>query len=107
MKINVLSTDYAIEDRFACEDSLLAENSGYCDDSVKKIVLRVQDPEQDSKKDLEAVRRKVLRHETVHAFLCESVLTECNDWAQNEEFVDWLAIQGPKIYNAWKEAGAV
>jgi hypothetical protein len=28
-------------------------------------------------------------------------------WAKNEEMVDWFALQGPKIYAAWKEAGAI
>ncbi len=27
--------------------------------------------------------------------------------AHNEELVDWIAIQGPKLYKAWQEAGAV
>lgn len=32
----------------------------------------------------------------------------CEDgWATNEEMVDWIAIQGPKIFKAWKEAGAL
>jgi hypothetical protein len=53
-----------------------------------------------------------LRHEIVHAFFTESGLMDNalqleSAWAGNEEMVDWFAIQGPKIYAAWKEAGAV
>lgn len=53
MRVSILGTEYAIEDRHVCEDSILGENAGYCDDSVKRIVLCVQEPEQDSKKDLD------------------------------------------------------
>ena len=55
--------------------------------------------------------KKVLRHEIVHAYLCESGLEHCSlgedSWATNEEMVDWMAIQGPKLYKAWEEAGAL
>ena len=29
----------------------------------------------------------------------------CKAWAQNEEMVDWFAIQSPKIFRAFREAG--
>jgi hypothetical protein len=49
-----------------------------------------------------------LRHEIVHAFFFESGLAQssnkCEDWAMNEEMVDWIARQGLKIYAAWKAA---
>ena len=55
--------------------------------------------------------KTTLRHEIVHAFLGESGLSansnETDAWARNEEMVDWIAIQGPKIWKAWKEVGAV
>lgn len=46
-------------------------------------------------------------NEIVHAFLLESGLDENSEWARNEELVDWIAIQGPKIWKAWQEADAV
>lgn len=55
-----------------------------------------------------AYQKKVLRHEIVHAFLYESGLwqnaygSKC--WAKNEEMIDWMAIQIPKIQRAYKEA---
>ena len=42
-----------------------------------------------------------------HVFLFECGLAENSPWAQNEELVDWIAIQGPKIHKAWEEAGAL
>ena len=107
MTINILGTDYTIQTKKRSKDKRLDEMDGFCDDSVKKIVLAHLEPEPDSKQDLEAVRRKILRHEIVHAFLCESGLAENSVWAQNEELVDWIAIQGPKLWKAWQEAGAV
>ena len=46
---------------------------------------------------LELQEKKNLRHEIVHAFLFESGLAENSEWAYNEEMVDWIAKQGPKI----------
>ena len=57
--------------------------------------------------DWAAIRRQTLRHEIVHAFFLESGLGSESDYAQNEELVDWIARQGPKLYRAWAEAGAL
>ena len=35
------------------------------------------------------------------------LLSFLNGYAQNEELVDWIARQGPKLYRAWAEAGAL
>ena len=52
-----------------------------------------------------------LRHEIVHAYLYESGLRENSEkqyaWADNEEMVDWFAIQGPKIFKTYKELGVL
>ncbi|WP_461218455.1 hypothetical protein [Lapidilactobacillus salsurivasis] len=47
--------------------------------------------------DLEVYTRKTLRHELIHAFLYESGLDANSEWARNEEIVDWIAIQFPKL----------
>ena len=50
-----------------------------------------------------------LRHELIHAFLSESGLNNSNSydgsWVNNEEMVDWLAIQSPKIFKVYEELG--
>lgn len=107
MTVNILGTEYTIQTKSRSEDSRLDEMDGLCDDSVKEIILARLEQESDSKRDLEVVQKKVLRHEIAHAFLCESGLAENSPWAQNEELVDWIAIQGPKIWKAWQEAVAV
>lgn len=69
------------------------------------------DTTTESKKTRELMKKAALRHEIIHAFLYESGLNEnsepCEAWGTNEEMVEWLAVQGPKIYQAWKEADAL
>ena len=110
-KVNVLGTVYQISERTEKEDEKLEGNDGYCDRTVKLIVIEKLVREQYTLADLEYIMKKVLRHEIVHAFLIESGLNECSQssssWALNEEMVDWLAVQGPKIYDAWREADSL
>lgn len=107
MELNILGTTYTVDVVKRDQDQHLEDSDGYCDDSVKKIVLAFLEAKKEDKQDLMVVRQKVRRHEILHAFLCESGLAENSDWAQNEEMVDWFAIQGPKIFKAWQEAGAL
>ena len=56
--------------------------------------------------------KQMLRHELIHAFLFESGLntntfTVEEPWSINEELVDWVAIQFPKMYNIFKELGCL
>lgn len=45
-----------------------------------------------------------MRHELTHAMLSESGLQSESAWAMNEEIVDWIAIQGPKLMEVWSTA---
>lgn len=70
------------------------------------------DLKSESESHIRSRMKKILRHEIVHAFLNQSGLSENagiykSAWSINEEMVDWFAIQGTKIYKAWKEAGAL
>lgn len=115
MRISVLGVQYDFECRTMAEDPNLEECDGYCDTSIKLCVARKYTAEErqepNSKKDLDAYMRKCMRHELVHAFLYESGLdvNSLNEscWAKNEEMVDWMAIQGPKLYAVWQEAGCL
>ena len=44
-----------------------------------------------------------MRHELIHAFLFESGLAENSNWARNEEMVDWIARQFPKMAKTFQE----
>lgn len=107
--INILGTVYDILCFDLSDDPRMKDCSGLCDGTVHEICVDNFASEKSglAVKDLPALSRKVMRHEILHAFLFESGLAENSDWAQNEEIVDWFAIQGPKIIQAWKEAGAL
>lgn len=104
MIINVLGTDYEIRRPKRNEDKALKSYDGYCDSSIK--VIAVEDFEQDdfTKGDLKSYAKQVIRHELIHAFLNESGLQSSSDWANNEEMVDYFAIQIPKIIEAMRKA---
>lgn len=115
-KINVLGTEYKIETHKVSEDSYLEENklSGYCGEDSKLIVIADMSEEKYfsgmDELEREAYRKRVLRHEIMHAFLNESGLSDSSNqyggaWAKNEEMVDWFAIQSPKIFKIYSELG--
>lgn len=108
MVLIILGTPYTLERLGPEEDEMLKECDGYCDSTNKKMVVTNEETaEGHTLEDPVAFRSKQIRHEIVHAFLAESGLEENSPWADNEEIVDWIAIQGPKLYKAWQEAGAV
>lgn len=114
MKIDILGTEYRIEIHKVSEDSFMEEKSlaGYCEEENKLIVVADMSEEKYfgymDEKAQETYRKKTLRHEIMHAFLNESGLSDSSNrfdgaWAKNEEMVDWLAIQAPKIFSAFKK----
>lgn len=107
--VNILGTRYRITEQTEEENKLLKNCDGYCDWTTKEIVLEREI--KGTLGNMEAYIRKVLRHEIVHAMLMESGLSECSGgtdaWARSEETVDWIARQGEKLYQAWREAGAL
>lgn len=110
MTVNVLGAEYSITHSHHPGDPRLENIDGFCDETTKEIVVETyegDDGRPGVKAKLSVQRKKILRHEIVHAFAFESGLAENSSWAQNEEMVDWIAIQGPKIWKAWKEAGAL
>lgn len=105
--VNVLGTAYTILESSRDTDPALELHDGYCDDTVKKIVIDVLNGGGTGKKEnLEEYKRAVIRHELIHAFASESGLSGCS-FAGNEEMVDWVAIQFPKMLKAFQEAGAL
>ena len=99
--VKILDEKYIIQVRHEEQDPKLKECDGYTDTTIKRIVIC--DRRSDNKMQVEnpeVVIGKVLRHEMVHAFLYESGLG-VNSWADNEEIVDWIAIQFPKMETAF------
>jgi hypothetical protein len=107
--VHILGTEYKILIIEEGDYRYSREADGWCDTSAKEILLYNYKQSVHSVKDLVAYQKQVLRHEIVHAFLFESGLWASslngNCWAKNEEMVDWIAIQEPKLNKAFKEAG--
>lgn len=114
IKIDILGTEYRIEIHKVSEDSYMKEKglAGYCEEENKLIVVADMSEEKYfagmDEKAQEIYLKKTLRHEIMHAFLNESGLSDSSNrfdgaWAKNEEMVDWLAIQAPKIFSTFKK----
>lgn len=109
-KVNILGTPYVILYQNEEENSKLIGNNGLCEQYSKRIVI---DDGSSVKGDpltvenYEELEKKVLRHELIHAFLGESGLRSDSEWAENEEMVDYFAIQFEKIAIAMIKAGCL
>lgn len=102
--ISILGEQWTIKKVKEESDVKLGKADGYCDASIRTIVLADILRTEQTLADLSVYEAKVLRHEIIHAVLMESGLNECSDWARNEEMVDWFARQLPKINRAILDA---
>ena len=105
MKANILGTTYKIK-RKNLKD---ADVDGWFDGTSKTIVIRKDN--YNNVGNFEYLMKKQLRHEIIHAFLYESGL-DCNfehlqQFGHEETMVDWIAIQFTKIYEVYREVGAI
>ena len=105
MKVNVLGTEYKIVKGVKESDDpkLRRGGDGYCDFTTKKIVIAEMIADDNTVEDMDCYKKNVIRHELVHAFLYESGLDTCSDWARNEEIVDWIALQSEKMFKVFEE----
>lgn len=114
--INILGSVYNLRRVDFGQDEYMDKMKfgGYCDGAKREIVLLNLSTIPDWKSEPEGIiarkERETLRHEIIHAFLNESGL-QWNSlpvetaWAKNEEMVDWIAVQFPKILKVYKELG--
>jgi hypothetical protein len=109
-KVNVLGSEWSVVFGTEKEYQNLSEMDGYADFSTHQIVIDTMeksDGQIGSKGDMTSYKKQVIRHEIIHAFLYESGLETCSttsdNWALNEEMVDWFAIQSPKIFKVFNE----
>ena len=108
-KVNILGTEWKIVTCKEEESELLngKYRDGCTDNSTRTIYICEKKPDCELQ-DYEMWKRLSLRHEIFHAFLFESGLDASSGitnrpWAENEEMVDWFAIQSPKIYKIFAE----
>jgi len=75
----------------------------------KEILIHIRSGMKElTQEGLEERIKKTMRHEVIHAALFESGiysngLNYYGSWAENEEMIDWLAIQSPKIFKVFQE----
>lgn len=108
--VNILGTEYSIHKQSAKENPKLEDNDGICEQYSKEIILNILEEEKQDEmcvENVEELEKKTLRHEIIHAYLGESGLRSSSEWAENEEMVDWFAIQLPKIFETFKELDAI
>lgn len=106
MTVDILGTKYTITESNKVKDDNLNSGDGYCDHSTKQIVIDTFQDSPGSLADLKTYRQQVIRHELVHAFLFESGLG-ADSWGINEEIVDWIAYQFPKMAEAFGKVDAL
>lgn len=117
MTTNILGTEYKIEYRDYDQDPSFKDWNvcGYCEKHMKLIVvgnMKTFASYKDAPSEvIDNCEKEIIRHEVIHAYLNESGLQDCADshesWANNDEMVDWFAIQGPKIMQTWIELDCV
>ena len=109
--VSILGTEYIIE---TIDPPERGDYVGFCSKAEHKIQIvdLSKHPEWKDGTDIDVMTKETMRHEIVHAFFNESGLKDSSNvftggWSTNEEMIDWIAIQGPKIMAAWKEAGCL
>lgn len=115
IEIDVLGTTYKVYELAPGDDGTLNEGVlGTTDWTTHEIMLRgsIKEPTgNDSLANLDVLYKETLRHEITHAFLFESGMTGSDtfvgNFAHNEIIVDWFAMQAPKLFKAFEEAGAL
>lgn len=103
-KVDVLGVEYTIKQLDKVKDLSLENCDGYCDHTTKTIVIDTfmnYEGQPSALGNLNDYEKKVIRHELIHAFLFESGLGGCS-WAKDEEIVDWIAAQFPKMMKAFE-----
>lgn len=103
MKINILGTDY----RIIKTDDIPDEADGDCNFYGKIIRVKpVESMLDESATYTEKEKRfwEVCTHEIVHAYLFES---GCDEWAYNEDLVNWISMQFHKIVKSTIEISSI
>ncbi len=106
-KINILGTNYEIVTQSENENLKLKDANGLCEIYSKKIVLAEYEDDPMMYENFDEFKKRVLRHEVIHAFFAESGLRSSSAYAENEELVDWIANQSPKLFKAFQELDAL
>lgn len=107
MNLDILGTSYELIYSDEEKYPLLKDKWGYTDTSSKEIVVcNIEHLDCEISNPQEFIN-KVTRHEVIHAYMYESGLdSNSHDtvaWANDEEIIDWFAIQFYKIHETFTQ----
>ena len=103
MKVNILGTDYDI--LIQNDNPKMKDSDGFCEWVAKKIIITDSyRNDEDVLENIDEYIHKVIRHEAFHALFAEMGMKK---WMQDEELVDMLAMQYPKIRKIMDECDAL
>lgn len=108
MKVNILGTEYEI--RYLKESEYeklkICDANGLAELYAKELIINSEIDDGSGKvfANFKEFEKKVIRHEIIHAFFHESGL---EDYTSDENLVDWLALQAPKILKVFQETGCL
>lgn len=106
MKIDILGEEWELMQADSGKEPYLEDCDGYCDHTLKKCIIKKIVPTGGTVGDVDTSMKQTARHEIIHAFLFESGLG-ADSWASNEEVVDWIARQFPKLLKVFMKIGAL
>ena len=107
--VNILGSEWTV--KIVPDDPAFEEATGYVNDAARIIMIEaVKMKEGALDFDLQSQyidQKRTIRHEVLHAYLYECGLAHSSNsvenWAVNEEMVDWFARMSPKIFKTYKE----
>lgn len=101
LHVDIMGTPWVITWKTIQEDANLTNYTGYCDTSARLIVIEWFEEDYRNKSNVAEHTASIVRHEMVHAMLFECGLDSStyNNWAKNEEMVDWIALLLPRLAN--------
>ena len=103
--VKILGVPYTLVESDINDDPVLDGKAGYCDYTTKRIVIvDIEKSVFEGGCDKHTFIKGVIRHEIIHAFLQESGLWNQYSWDE-EQMVDWLALQFPKILKVFSDLG--
>lgn len=103
MTVNILGNEYEI--LIQNDNPKMKDSDGFCEWVAKKIIITDSyRNDEDVLENIDEYIHKVIRHEAFHALFAEMGIKK---WMQDEELVDMLAMQYPKIRKIMDECDAL
>ena len=108
MKVDILGTTYKIKRKKLKDEDV----DGWCDNTSKTIIIRKDN--YNNAGNFEYLMKKNIKHQ----FFTNKIIFNSKNlkkidfehlkqFGHEETMIDWIAIQFPKIYEVYKEVGAI